>query len=943
MNPLARRYVKHATLIERCFPLEKASNAVPNSNELSYLVYYTQSKPAKLTKVGAYLSKRVSRDAQKRRYADVHVALCIFDALLDSCGRDLHFFARDVLASLDTALSANSFVLSKASVHTFTIFCKQHTGSTLAIDKELCSLYSGLIRKFASFAKKYDGKGAIDSSRIALGLCAIQAVAESQATYANDCYYELPCVVKTIAACVARFSAPEGPADSTPVADRIGRIDGNPGSAPSNAVLGSWAWECLETLVRSSHGQHSHVIVAEIFKQLDRSFQWQPVPLCVQIVTKVIGLLQPQDRNMVIVEVLGLLTNGMHKSNLYLSGAMDSDVNVLRRLRATESQLKDGPSQAQTADNRKETSRQMCIIRILECLFCQPHVLVGISVMDVLNVLVTFLLESVVDKQLTSPDSRMFSAVLEAASTGSEFDISGEQEAPEKYSNYYHLLAGIGSLARHHYYSSQIADMVEYLVQKMRLRWSGSPKTVDQNKHSARQHWLIQVLYIVLVSGGVGREKPTNSFVLPFKAFAPIFTLVSHEDQIIRTQAADCIIIILRHNHANAAAQESDSSWRPELADAIYRKIGGQLIQEHQAGSTLTNIASYAAITGILCGLLCAQRNYTVQHTLVLADSCAPVDVDQAWVTLLAMVYKQTAFLSLSDNAKATISTLVERTKESGFWNSDIEDVCLNRSSAISIYNSRANVDAVVSANKGAADICNKDSASLFIKTLNHESILDMLGADIATQCDNLRARQGNIDKDYWKADSESVNRILCNSGDGGVSTKEAQNSASQVKDIRARVSVDWEAQVRRDSMLAPYVNVDQLRAALRDGLSAHSSEQQLGGPGLGNHRARVTANSNISKSSVYNPQSASRVATARSVDGSAAIGDEFRGNDEYLDMHGQPVPDDVRDLLDSIDIDDYDATTSIVNEFPLHALSESRDNTHSSSTISTPVIGNVE
>ncbi|KAJ1668558.1 hypothetical protein EV178_000233 [Coemansia sp. RSA 1646] len=340
--------------------------------------------------------------------------------------------------------------------------------------------------------------------------------------------------------------------------------------------------------------------------------------------------------------------------------------------------------------------------------------------MDVLNVLVTFLLESVVDKQLTSPDSRMFSAVLEAASTGSEFDISGEQEAPEKYSNYYHLLAGIGSLARHHYYSSQIADMVEYLVQKMRLRWSGSPKT-------------------------------------------------------------------------------------------------------------------------------------------------------------------------------------------------------------------------------GAADICNKDSASLFIKTLNHESILDMLGADIATQCDNLRARQGNIDKDYWKADSESVNRILCNSGDGGVSTKEAQNSASQVKDIRARVSVDWEAQVRRDSMLAPYVNVDQLRAALRDGLSAHSSEQQLGGPGLGNHRARVTANSNISKSSVYNPQSASRVATARSVDGSAAIGDEFRGNDEYLDMHGQPVPDDVRDLLDSIDIDDYDATTSIVNEFPLHALSESRDNTHSSSTISTPVIGNVE
>ncbi|KAJ2841560.1 hypothetical protein GGI22_007846, partial [Coemansia erecta] len=62
----------------------------------------------------------------------------------------------------------------------------QHTGSTLAIDKDLCSLYSGLIRTFASYTRKRDSNGTVDGSRAALGLCAIQAVSESQATYAAD-------------------------------------------------------------------------------------------------------------------------------------------------------------------------------------------------------------------------------------------------------------------------------------------------------------------------------------------------------------------------------------------------------------------------------------------------------------------------------------------------------------------------------------------------------------------------------------------------------------------------------------------------------------------------------------------------------------------------------------------------------------------------------------
>ncbi|KAJ1903743.1 hypothetical protein LPJ81_002899 [Coemansia sp. IMI 209127] len=364
---------------------------------------------------------------------------------------------------------------------------------------------------------------------------------------------------------------------------------------------------------------------------------------------------------MVIVEILGLLTNGgMHTSNLYLVSAMDSDTNSSKRPNGTTCQ----PTIVQGSDERKEANRRMCIICILERLFCQPHVLVGISVMDVLNVLVTFLLESVVDKRLVSSDSRIFSAILDAASTGNEFDISSEQVLQETPANYYHLLAAIGGLARHHYYNSQMTDMVVYLVQQMQLKWS-------------------------------------------------------------------------------------------------------------------------------------------------------------------------------------------------------------------------------------------------------------------------------EIGEDYWKADAESVNRILCKSGNGDTPATEIQNSANQVKDIRARVSVDWEAQARRDSILAPHVNIDQLRAALRDGLSVHSSEQ-LGDLGLSDLRTQAMPNYSVTRSNASNPYSASGVATARSVDGNAVIGDEYG---EDLDMYGHPVPDDVRDLLDSIDNDDYDP--SIVDVFPQYGLGgRSREG---SSTISTPVIGNVE
>lgn len=59
--------VNHATLIDNCYPLKKEAGTKPRSSELSYLTFYASSRPAKLTKVGSYIQKKVVKDIRKGR------------------------------------------------------------------------------------------------------------------------------------------------------------------------------------------------------------------------------------------------------------------------------------------------------------------------------------------------------------------------------------------------------------------------------------------------------------------------------------------------------------------------------------------------------------------------------------------------------------------------------------------------------------------------------------------------------------------------------------------------------------------------------------------------------------------------------------------------------------------------------------------------------------
>ncbi|KAJ2350658.1 plasma membrane localization protein [Coemansia sp. RSA 2618] len=911
-HPLLRRYVKHASFVERCFPLERTDDSAPSSNELSYLVYYVQSKPAKLTKVGAYLTKRIAKDVQRRRRPDVIIGLRIYDALLRECARDLNFFGKDVLGTLDTALAADDVELAKHATRTFALFCRAHTGSTLAIDKDLCSLYSHLIRTFVAYTRSRS------AARAALGLCAVQAVAESRATYADDCYYELPLVANAVASRIAVAPTLESAAPCS-IEDQIGEISTAADDAqPSDEMLGQWAWRCAETLVRRSHGQHSHIIVAEIFRYLDSSLEWQPVPLCVHVVIAVVGQLKPQDQNMVIVETLGFLTDGAFSSQLYLENTAREDSGS--SIAAVAPEDKDGARR-----ERKSSSRRACIIRILERLFCKPYVLVGISVMEALNVLVTFLLESVGSKHLANPDQTMFSAALQTATASSDpvdaakivdaAGASGSTVHPSHMSNYYHLLAAIGGLAKHQYYSEQLADMVSYLVSQMQLTSAEKPSS------SERLEWLLQALYIVLRASRLSATGIQRPLVLSLETFAPLFTLLPHGSADCRVLAADCIAETLRSNWPAGASRDRVQMPNAELIEAAYCKLGDSLRDAH-AMPPRRLVASYAGTAAILCGLLRTQGDSSLRHTLALVDGCGPESTTGAWATLLAMVWAQVASLRMDSGLETHVGKSTATAKDLGLWEHAIEHVCLQRLRVAEISGSESPslsslpTEDTAAANEGAQGTA---SARALSEQLSSRVVLELLGPEAASQYRKAAA-------EHPAADSEAANTVLCQSSCASTGVVSSLNAVDQVKDIRARVSVDWEVQVRRDSIIAPHINVEQLRAALRDGMALHASDRAESHGALGAQQQRQVSGSGIAAAGALHSRDVLDTIAQSGMDS-----DSDYDADAYLSSccEKPAMPAEVRDLLDSID--DFGGAQPAVQ-------SESR----STPGINTPVIGDV-
>ncbi|KAH6630346.1 hypothetical protein B0J18DRAFT_393672 [Chaetomium sp. MPI-SDFR-AT-0129] len=178
---------KHQVLVLKCYPrtTKGAVDVKPNSSELSYLLFYAQSRRSKIQKVGSFLEKKTASDVYRQRIGNVQVTLQIVTALIEKTPNDLPLFATCVLHILDQILKSHDITMVESSVPTFEAFCTHHDSTSLMADQAYLRQYLDVVQQYASLASTRAFPGRLEPSKpIALrwrntGLKAIKSVASS--------------------------------------------------------------------------------------------------------------------------------------------------------------------------------------------------------------------------------------------------------------------------------------------------------------------------------------------------------------------------------------------------------------------------------------------------------------------------------------------------------------------------------------------------------------------------------------------------------------------------------------------------------------------------------------------------------------------------------------------------------------------------------------------
>ncbi|PVU97111.1 hypothetical protein BB561_000754 [Smittium simulii] len=180
-----RRYIKHANIIEKCFPVLKTDEPVPLPNALSYLTYYTKSKPVKLAKVGKYLYNRLLSDLSGGKKRDILVEIQIFKAVLESNSRDIYFFGENLLLSVIAILKSGDLDLIFEAADLICLFCMYHNGATSVISPEFRSEYNYVISSFIKFLSTISDTKNILHHQV-MGFKVMYAVLSCEDTYSNE-------------------------------------------------------------------------------------------------------------------------------------------------------------------------------------------------------------------------------------------------------------------------------------------------------------------------------------------------------------------------------------------------------------------------------------------------------------------------------------------------------------------------------------------------------------------------------------------------------------------------------------------------------------------------------------------------------------------------------------------------------------------------------------
>ncbi|KAG0286514.1 plasma membrane localization protein [Linnemannia gamsii] len=554
------RYIKHASLINNCYPTRPDEKG-PKSSDLSYLVYYATAKPAKLSKVGNFIERRVARDYRKKRLSDVHCSLEIIKSLLLSSKAHLNIFSKNIVVILDTLLvDISDFDIVRHCQIVFSTFCSAHDGSTLGVDHEFKVLYDRVVARF-SFITTLQGD---DSNRYRMeGLKAMKGVVSSTALYACDPRSQLNLVLPPILDNL--IDTKDGL--QVPLEESKEFVAASP--RPSSSIQGTVhpeievtdedvtaeALQCLSALFKTPNGGNLKLVLRPTFEYLDEHSIWWPASFGVGIIKAILNALLAQFRYMVVNEILSLMES------------VDET----------------------TSDWILRLQKKATLVSTLEAILVSPLNLIGMPVLEVLNSLLTGLLKS----------------LSRSASLSKEGDSSQQLVLETLIQD--GLVRSVGGLATHIYYANQVPHIIAHIVGKLSFKIGASPQpeTIDSVPTVEYRKALLRCLTAVIkMNKDHGRrEAGFHATDIPTDLLTPCLGLLLDENVGVRAAFAQSLITFL--------ATDDDSHGQGSGMGSPVAAISGDLYFRAATHQTLHTYArlptatptDMAAIYGILRAL----------------------------------------------------------------------------------------------------------------------------------------------------------------------------------------------------------------------------------------------------------------------------------------------------------------------------------------------------
>ncbi|RKP08947.1 hypothetical protein THASP1DRAFT_23158 [Thamnocephalis sphaerospora] len=459
---LSSRYTKHGTLIRRCYPLV-ATETKPRSNELSYLTFYATSRPQKLTKVGAFLERRVKSAVWGVRDAENLVSLEILDALVRACQKDLNLFCKHAVTIIQDIILTDRPELVERAATSFVVFSENDTGSALGVDVEFTDIYLSLVEHMSNMALRTDENLA---TRV-IGLKALRGVITSPALRATDAKPYLQRIVPALLYNIVDPTVDTVDRRASTASNRYSMRIENVNQVELNLL----SLQCLRDLLRESSALHVKVAVSTAFRCLDERQIWERQDYIVSLLNVIMDATQAQNRFVCLTE-------------------------ILRQLDSADS----------AALTKKAT-----LSKVLSSLLNQDRTFVGVSVLELLNSLVHHVVISLAHQNTENPDDQ---------------NVFIAQE----------LTRCIGGLSNHSYYASQTSDVMNFLINKLRI--GSSEEMTDGVSTSVMRTHLLNIMRNVVENSRRGEHTGhfSQRVPIPLEIITPTLPLLGEADRALRFQ-----------------------------------------------------------------------------------------------------------------------------------------------------------------------------------------------------------------------------------------------------------------------------------------------------------------------------------------------------------------------------------------------------------------------